>query len=236
MRRETEQALTETALLLWVSFLNVCCYEIHIIPFIPLLALVWLWFGIKKLDSQMQRGEVSMSTLSCQSASNGDKVVTSEQSLYECMSAALRQTNTPLFIIWNQVFTNFTGRMYPLLSVKPDCFFGFFLNMSHVLWAHLWSRQGLMSTALSRERGKGRERERERLVECFHEPHFRSSRLATSKNREQGRRSPGMFKKEFWGCEWDARSLQGHRASCVYSLIKNARIQTKTRRRQEHIN
>lgn len=36
----------------------------------------------------MQRGEVSMSTLSCQSASNGDKVVTSEQSLYECMSAA----------------------------------------------------------------------------------------------------------------------------------------------------
>lgn len=33
-----------------------------------------------------------MSTLSCQSASNGDKVVTSEQSLYECMSAALRQT------------------------------------------------------------------------------------------------------------------------------------------------
>lgn len=38
-----------------------------------------------------------------------------------------------------------------------------------------------MSNALSRER--------ERLVECFHEPHFRSSRLAASKmgNREDGR-------------------------------------------------
>lgn len=195
MRRETEQALTETALLLWVSFLNVCCYEIHIIPFIPLLALVWLCFGIKKLDSQMQRGEVSMSTLSCQPASNGDKVVTSEQSLYECMSAALRQTLKKLthllFNIWNQVFTNFTGRMYPLLSVKPDCFFGFFLNMSHVLWAHLWSRQGLMSTALSRERGKGRERERERdwwSVFMSHTLDHLASQLQKIGNREDGRR------------------------------------------------
>lgn len=112
--------------------------------------------------------------------------------VYECcIKTDFKKLTHLLFNIWNQVFTNFTGRMYPLLSVKPDCFFGFFLNMSHVLWAHLWSRQGLMSTALSRERGKGRERERERdwwSVFMSHTLDHLASQLQKIGNREDGRR------------------------------------------------
>lgn len=217
-------------LLLWDTH-----YSIHTITGTRVAVFWYKKTGLSDAEGRGQHEHLILPT--CQQRWQSGDIRAELVWVYECcIKTDFKKLTHLLFNIWNQVFTNFTGRMYPLLSVKPDCFFGFFLNMSHVLWAHLWSRQGLMSTALSRERGKGRERERERLVECFHEPHFRSSRLATSKNREQGRRSPGMFKKEFWGCEWDARSLQGHRASCVYSLIKNARIQTKTRRRQEHIN